>query len=255
MEMEMGKLMAESNDGMENGMEKEMAEGTGTCRGTVEIQAGTTQLPISMIGEEAGICWGADVSDPSKNHRRGVDCIKSMHGRTLEFPQVYMVLDGWSAKCVREFYTHIGGSPTRLQASTRYIDYSKGLEVSTPDSVARIPEARRIWDECVGSIAPAISKLKELGVPNEDATNLLPLAYRTKVVVRTNLRNLMDMAALRLCRRAYHEYRCLMSEIVFQLEQFSDEWEELVYDLRAFRPRCEILGRCPESKSCGRFRS
>lgn len=91
--------------------------------GTVTIQRFTYKNPISMIGEEAGVCWGADTSDPEKNYKRGLDCLENEHGRTFEFPDVYMILDGYSARVIREWYTHIGGAPTRLQASTRYIDY------------------------------------------------------------------------------------------------------------------------------------
>ena len=74
----------------------------------------------------AGVCYNANIENDEKNYKRGMDCIKSMHGRTTEFPDVYMVLDDYSARVIREFYTHIGGAPTRLQASTRYIDYEKG---------------------------------------------------------------------------------------------------------------------------------
>lgn len=222
--------------------------------GTVTVQEHTTKNPISMMGEEAGICWGADTSDAEKNHKRGVDCIKSNHGRAMEFPQIYMVLDGWSAKVIREFYTHIGGAPTRLQASTRYIDYSNGFKFTTPQSIEGNAKAKEIWTNFMDTIAPAIEKLKLCGVPNEDATNVLPLAYDTKIVVRTNLRNLIDMSRQRLCNRAYWEYRKLMKEILWQLENYSDEWEELIYDLNVFKPKCEELGRCPETRGCGKMK-
>ena len=88
--------------------------------------------PIRLIGEMAGVCYGADTEDIEKNFKRGINCLKSQHGRTFEFPDVYMILDGYSARVIREFYTHIGGLPTRLQSSTRYIDYSKnGFEYIT----------------------------------------------------------------------------------------------------------------------------
>ena len=205
--------------------------------GTVTIQKHTMTNPISLIGEEAGICWGADTTDEAKNYKRGVDCIKSDHGRAMEFPQVFLVLDGWSAKVIREFYTHIGGAPTRLQASTRYIDYSKGFDSVTPPSISGNEEAEETWNEFMATVAPTVEKLKELGVPNEDATNVLPLAYMTKVVVRTNLRNLIDMSRQRLCTRAYWEFRQLMKEIFWQLENYSDEWEDLIYDLNVFKPK------------------
>lgn len=38
--------------------------------GTVTIQRFTYKNPISMIGEEAGVCWGADTSDPKKLQTR-----------------------------------------------------------------------------------------------------------------------------------------------------------------------------------------
>ena len=81
--------------------------------GKIIIQKETTKNPISLIGEEAGVCWNANIKDDEKNYSRGIDCLASGHGRTWEFPQVYMILDGYSARVIREFYTHIGGSPTR----------------------------------------------------------------------------------------------------------------------------------------------
>lgn len=220
--------------------------------GTIQVQKHTTVNPITLMGEEAGICWGADITDEAKNYKRGVDCIKSDHGRAMEFPQVYLVLDGWSAKVIREFYTHIGGAPTRLQASTRYIDYSKCFEVTTPNSIEQNPEAKKVWDDLLSQIPDVISRLKELGVPNEDATNVLPLASNTKVVVRTNLRNLIDMCHQRLCTRAYWEFRNLMKEILWQLENYSEEWEDIIHDLKVFKPKCELLGYCPETRGCGK---
>ena len=62
--------------------------------GTVQIQSHTTKFPISMIGEEAGVCWGADVSNGERNYKRGIECLSNNHGRTFEFPDVYMVIDG-----------------------------------------------------------------------------------------------------------------------------------------------------------------
>ena len=101
--------------------------------GTVTILKETTKNPLTLIGERAGVCWGADTGSPEKNRKRGIDCIESGHGRTLEFVNVEMVLDGYSARVIREWYTHIGGAPTRLQASTRYIDYGD-FEYVTPPS-------------------------------------------------------------------------------------------------------------------------
>ena len=70
--------------------------------GRVIIQPHTTKNPITLIGEEAGICYGTDTTDPVKNYKRGKRCIEDGLGRVLEFPQVYMILDGYSARVMRE---------------------------------------------------------------------------------------------------------------------------------------------------------
>ena len=102
--------------------------------GTITILPETTKNPITIIGQRAGVCWGADTTDAEKNYKRGLDCIESGHGRTLEFVNVEILIDGYSARVMREWYTHIGGAPTRLQASTRYIDY-KAFPFVVPQSV------------------------------------------------------------------------------------------------------------------------
>lgn len=103
--------------------------------GKVTIQEYTTKEPITMIGTEAGVCWRADTSDPEKNYKRGMKCLSSGHGRTFEFPDVYMILDKYSARVIREWYTHVGGLPTRLQESTRYVDYADGFDYYMPPSI------------------------------------------------------------------------------------------------------------------------
>ena len=80
--------------------------------GKVIVQDYTYKKPITMIGVEAGICWGANTSNDEKNYLRGIDCLESGHGRTFEFPDVYLTLEGYSARVIREWYTHIGGLPT-----------------------------------------------------------------------------------------------------------------------------------------------
>ena len=88
----------------------------------ITILKETPKNPITLMGERAGVCWGADTDNKEKNYKRGLECIKSGHHRVLEYVNVEMILDGYSARVIREWYTHIGGAPTRLQASTRYIN-------------------------------------------------------------------------------------------------------------------------------------
>lgn len=218
--------------------------------GNIIIQSETTPDPISLIGREAGVCWGADITDAEKNYKRGVDCLISGHGRTWEYPQVYLILDGYSARVIRELYTHIGGAPTRLQASTRYINYQKGFPYVVPPKIAADEKAEKIYRQAMDGILSAMQELEKLELPREDIGMLLPLGMETKVVLRTNLRNLIDMAHQRMCSRAYWEYRRLMQDLCQALCGYSEEWKYLV--AHYFVPKCEVCGFCTERKSCGR---
>lgn len=214
------------------------------------IQKETCIDPISLIGREAGVCWGADTTDVEKNYKRGMDCLISGHGRTWEYPQVYMILDGYSARVIRELYTHIGGLPTRLQASTRYINYEKGFEYVVPPKIAGNEDAKRIYDRAMNEILKAMQELETLEMPREDIGMLLPLGMESKVVLRTNLRNLIDMSHQRLCTRAYWEFRTLMKDMMAALSEYSCEWKYLVENY--FVAKCDHVGYCTEKKSCGR---
>ncbi|MBR5453917.1 MAG: FAD-dependent thymidylate synthase [Clostridia bacterium] len=217
--------------------------------GKVIILPETSLRPITLIGSRAGYCWGADVSDNEKNYKRGLDCIESNHGRTLEYVNVEMVLDGYSARVIREWYTHIGGAPTRLQASTRYINYAD-FEYVTPKKVEANPEAKAIYDSIMEKISEAGRELEALGIPREDSAMILPLGMTTKIVDRRNLRNLIDMSRQRMCTRAYWEYRELFSDICKALSEYSEEWKQIIDS--QMMPKCELLGYCPERYCCGR---
>lgn len=209
----------------------------------------TTKNPITMIGTEAGICWGADTTNQEKNYKRGLDCLENEHGRTFEFPDIYAVLDGYSARVIREWYTHIGGAPTRLQASTRYIDYEHGFPYVTPPSVKENLAANDIYAGVMADIEDGLRALDELGIPREDSALCLPLGMETKMVDKRNLRNLIDMSHQRMCTRAYHEYRRLFDDYRVALSAYSDEWKYIVDNY--LMPKCKYMGFCKERYTCG----
>jgi len=217
--------------------------------GKVIVQDYTYKKPITMIGVEAGICWGANTSDDEKNYLRGIDCLESGHGRTFEFPDVYLTLEGYSARVIREWYTHIGGLPTRLQASTRYIDYEHGFGYVTPPSIEGNPEAKEVYEDLMEHIKSYLESLDTIGVPREDSALGLPLGMETKIVCKHNMRNLIDMSHQRMCNRAYHEYRRLFNDVCDALGNYSEEWKYIVDNY--FMPKCKLMGFCSEKKTCG----
>ncbi len=218
--------------------------------GKITILPETTKRPITLIGERAGVCWGADISDAEKNYKRGWDCITSGHGRTLEFVNVEMVLDGYSARVIREWYTHIGGAPTRLQASTRYIDYGE-FEYVVPPSIEKSTAASSLYQATMAVIADTMRRLEIDGFPREDAAMLLPLGMTTRIVDKRNLRNLIDMSRQRMCNRAFWEFRELFRDVSLALTNYSDEWGQIVN--AQFHAKCDVLGYCPEAHGCGKY--
>ena len=218
--------------------------------GTITILEETTKNPLTLMGRRAGVCWGADVEDEERNYKRGLDCLQSGHGRVMEYVNVELVIDGYSARVIREWYTHVGGSPTRLQASTRYINY-RDFSYITPPKIAASPEALQRYEEMMKNICETCSYLEqECKIPREDAALLLPLGMTTKIVDKRNLRNLVDMSRQRMCTRAYWEYRQMFGDICRALSEVSGEWEYIVKN--CFLPKCEASGFCTEKKSCGR---
>ena len=164
--------------------------------GQIIINERTTKDPITLIGEMSGVCYNAPIDNKEKNYKRGIHNLKSGHGRTWEFPDVYLTLDGYSARVIREWYTHIGGMPTRVQASTRYIDYAKNnFKYITPHSIKKEKGASLLWDELMAIINETLLTLEQVySIPHEDTANGLPLGMTTVVSCKINLRTLIDMS-------------------------------------------------------------
>ena len=220
--------------------------------GKIIILEETTKNPITLMGKRAGVCWGADITDDTKNYKRGLDCLLSGHGRVMEYVNVEMIIDGYSARVIREWYTHLGGAPTRLQASTRYINYENFAYI-VPPKIADNKEALEKYNEMMTKITDTCSYLEnECNIPREDAAMLLPLGMETKIVDKRNLRNLVDMSGQRMCTRAYWEYRQMFNDIAKALSDISEEWKYIVDNY--FMPKCEKVGYCTEIKSCGRHK-
>lgn len=215
----------------------------------ITILSATTKDPITLMGECTGVCYGSDTTDPVKNYKRGKDCLTSGHGRALEYPQVYLVIQGFSARVEREIYTHIAGSPTRTQASTRYIKYGE-FQYITPPSILKDPEAKDRYDWVMYQISEAYKDLEALGVPKEDIGGILPLNMESTMVIRTNARHLIDMSHQRMCSRALWEYREFMNLLKQELSNYSPEWAEIAAE---FKPKCEVYGYCTEKFTCGRM--
>jgi thymidylate synthase (FAD) len=202
-----------------------------------------THNPLTFMGTVASSCWN---SKPSA--RIGEDCIKSNHGRVLEFPDVTVIISDYSARVMREIYTHCVGT-SRLQASTRYINYGE-FDYYIPNTIENNPNRNSIYSHCMNVIQETYRTLQKTGVPKEDLANLLPLGMTSKMVLKINARAILHMAELRLCNRAYKEYREFMNQFINVVAGLDSEWETIMSYAKC---KCDKLGYCDEKNGCGKY--
>ena len=216
----------------------------------------TTEHPLQKIGSVAGVCWSANTDDIQKNVNRAISCIESDHGRVLEWVNVEILIEGMSARCMREVGRHCVGT-SYLQSSTRYVDESN-FKYYTPPSCQK-DGVREVYEKGMKQVAEFYGELIELGVPREDAANALPLGMDSKVVWKINLRSLVNFMNKRLCSRALLEIRQFANELRSMLMGRNVEWMWICENL--FVPSCErykFLNKkmcfCIEKKGCGRHK-
>lgn len=201
-----------------------------------------TKQPLSMMGEVASTCWN---SKPSQ--RIGKECIENGHGRVAEFADVVVEIDGYSARAIRELYTHISGT-SRLQSSTRYIKYGD-FDYYTPPKITNNKHAIKLYEDLMYSISETYKQLEDLGIPKEDIANVLPLGSHSKMVLKINIRALIHFSNMRLCGRALLEIRQLTRGLLDELSKLNDEYKYIVDNYCV--PKCVSLGYCNEKFSCG----
>lgn len=211
----------------------------------INILAGT-KTPLTDIGVAAGICWNAPIKDNNKNVNRALDCIRSGHGRVMEYPDITVSIKGYSARCIRELYTHIIGT-TRLQESTRYVDCN-AFEYFDPTKGN--DKQTLVYNQTMKTISDAYKELLEAGMSKEDAANILPLGMSSGIVLKINARALEHLANMRLCTRAYKEIRQLVIELKRELSKYSIQWRMFAEEFMV--PKCKKELFCNESKCCGK---
>lgn len=219
--------------------------------GKIVLLPETTKNPLELMGRIAAIAYGTDYSNTEKNIKRGKQCVLDNHGRMLEFPEVYYRAEGYSIKVAREIFRHVSDGLSCVQDSSRYCNFAD-FDYVIPPKIENMPEAKEVYVEAMSQVNEAYKYLLDLGIKREDASGVLPLNMTTKFTMRKNARSLADMSRVRLCNRAYHEFRDFMKDLIAALRDYSEEWNELA-DL-IFMPKCQELGGyCTEHESCGKY--
>ena len=167
------------------------------------------------------------------------------HHTPLEHVSFTFGVEGVSRACSHQLVRHRIASFS--QQSQRYVEMRDASRDSfvVPPGIAADPAAEKLFREQMQAARSGYAALRALGVAREDARYVLPSATETALVVTMNARALLNLFALRLCRRAQWEIRTVAERMLELARQAAPE-------IFAFAgPGC-AHGECPEGKSgCG----
>lgn len=137
--------------------------------------------------------------------------IRRGHFSVLEHAVASFRIKGVSRAMTHQLVRHRIASYT--QKSQRYVDESN-FSYITPPSIEKNPEAKKIFEEQMESARESYRKLKELGIPSQDARYLLPNATETEIVITANMREWRHIIELRGDPSSQWEIRNVIIEIL-----------------------------------------
>lgn len=170
--------------------------------------------------------------------------ISSGHHSTLEHASFTFAIDGISRATSHQLVRHRLASYS--QQSQRWVTFT-APEYVTPPSVAGRPELGEAYEQAMRAAFDLYGRLRDAGVPAEDARYVLPNATCTRLVMTMNARELIHVASIRLCQRAQWEIVQLFELVKQEVSQVAPIIGEHL------RPKCETAGYCDETESCGRM--
>ncbi|MGB9843251.1 MAG: FAD-dependent thymidylate synthase [Caldisericia bacterium] len=142
--------------------------------------------------------------------------IKLGHTSVLEHAVASFKISGVSRSLTHQLVRHRIASYT--QKSQRYVDEST-FDYVIPDTIKKNEVALNLYKDFMNSCKETYKKLKELGIPKEDARFILPNATKTEIVLTANLREFRHMISLRGSKEAQWEIRRLFIEILKILKE------------------------------------
>jgi thymidylate synthase (FAD) len=144
--------------------------------------------------------------------------IKRNHFSVLEHAIASFRIKGVSRSLTHQLVRHRLCSFT--QKSQRYIN-EHFFKYITPDSIKKNQEAMEIFSEHMSKTREIYSKLRELGIKNEDARFVLPNATESEIVITTNFREWRHIIELRGNLHAQWEIRRMIIKITEKLKEYA----------------------------------
>lgn len=193
--------------------------------------------------------------------------LRSGHESVLEHAVYTFEVKGVSRALTHQLVRHRVASYS--QQSQRYVKMD-GFKYVMPDSIRNFES--KALDDCIyyidgtdpydcepvyesvqnaykhimEEIESIYTQMVRAGIPEEDARYILPNACTTNIIVTMNARQLRKFFMLRVCSRSQWEIRELASRML----KICKEVSPTIFENAG--ASCDVLGYCPEQRSCGR---
>lgn len=221
-----------------------------------------TPQPLQVMASAARLYEGVVVHDPNEISMNiaakwFADMSKTALEAPLEWIDLHFLFEGvtraWMDQLMRQ------RTAVYVAESLRFaVKDEAAMEIVMPPSIANAKDdspRRRIWDHVVATMGEGYNMLINDGVPAEDARGILPLNIATKLHYKTNLRNLVPHAGMRLCSQAQWEWKQVWHQMIQAIINYGppeDSWQQQEI-VRLFRPICYQTGRCQFRAETDRF--
>jgi flavin-dependent thymidylate synthase len=176
------------------------------------------------------------------------DALKSKIAAPLEWCQVALLIRGVSRDFTHQIVRQ--RTATFVQESMRFaVKDNTVAEIPVPWTIARLGDNDDIvkrWHDHVAHTDWFYNYLIGNGIPAEDARKALLIGTTTQLHYRTNLRDMINHAGLRLCSQAQAEWKEVWRAIVEAILNYGPEehrWQQREIT-KLFRPVCYATGKC-----------
>lgn len=197
--------------------------------------------PAAVVEQAASVCYD---SKPTNTYAIAQACARSGHFSVWEHISFTFCITGASRAFLAQQTRHRHASYT--VRSQRYCDEA-GFSAVSPHGLTEVQSAA--YSAAMDDARGWYQKLRELGLPPEDARMVLPNSCETQMYVTMNARALIEASRERMCSRAQREIR----DVYYAMRDAVREVCPQVAGL--MRPKCEQDMEqpfCTEAKSCGR---
>lgn len=195
------------------------------------------------VGKFASICKSGEEKTNEQYAKIGKHCIKSGHFSASRSFLFHFCIEDISRVCSHQLVRHhVGVAINQASGVFQILDTAKPDVV--PPTIARKPEALKIYLETERQAKAAYDELLKLGIPRSDARYSLGHGTCTSMNISVTLEALINLANERLCSRAQWEIREVVREMVAAVVNIEPSLNNLLV------AKCIRYGECPEASPC-----